>query len=269
LPEVRRLREFVTEHPSGSRQFLHGVLLGTVLGVVATATAGAIPWSLAVIWFLLYLLAALVLELLLVEPREAPIPHVYSGSDFAAVSHALMAEDELIATSDRIELLSGTLKTFTERSANIAALYQRHRTGVPVRLLLMSPQGEGLRIAAAERRDRGGGIDVDDLRREINQSVERLLLIFPFKELKQVLRFYAGSPHSAVARYGEQYILTVYTFGRGGSSPSIALQRPQHTDFCKGLDLGFHELWNAESTVALESLSGTAGGSGGAAGPAS
>lgn len=265
---MRRFREFIAHRPSGSRQLLHGVLLGTVLGVVATATAGAVPWSLAVIWFLLYLLAALVLELLLMELREAPVSHVYSGSDYAAVSHALVAVDDLIATSDQIELLSGTLKTFTERSANIAALYQRHRTGVPVRLLSMSPQGEGLRIAAAERRDRGGQIDVDDLRREINQSIQRLLLVFPFDELKHVLRFYVGSPHLAVARYGEQYIVTAYTFGRGGSSPCIALQRTQHTAFCAGLDLGFQELWNAASTVSLESLPETAVGSGGAAGPA-
>lgn len=53
------LGDFIGAHPTGSRLFLHSVLLSTVLGVAAAATADAAPWWLVVIWLLLYLVAVL------------------------------------------------------------------------------------------------------------------------------------------------------------------------------------------------------------------
>ena len=249
---MQSLIEFTDKHPAGSRQLLHGVLLSTVLGIAATASIGAAPWWLFVIWLLLYLVVALAFELMLGQRQAAIVHQVRSGSDYEMVARDLEAIDELIGRAQQIELLTGTLKTFTERSANIKALYERHRAGAQVRLLMMAPQGDGVQSAAAERSYRGAPLRVDDLRQEIAKGIGRLLLEFPQDVLSQILRLYTGSPHSAIARYGDCYIVTMYTFGRGGSSPTFALQRPQHKAFCQALDRGFQELWEAKSTIRLD-----------------
>jgi len=247
------LKRYLGRHPTGSRYFLHTLLPTTVLGVVAAASAGSAPWFIAVIWFLCYLIAALVLELLLRQPQDELVRRVVSGPDAEAVYRSLASVEEMIACSHRVELLAGTLKTFTERSANIKALHERHRAGAHVRLLVMAPRGEGVRIANAERGDRVNQVDAEDLSDEITRSINRLLLEFSRAELREILRLYTGSPHLAMTRYDDQYIMTMYTHGRGGSSPSLAIRRGgPHEAFCEALDRGFQELWEAPSTTTLD-----------------
>ena len=199
------------------------------------------------------------IQQVLKQPPDALAFPLFSGPDAEAVARFLPPVDEMITCSQRIELLAGTPKTFTERSANIKGLHERHRAGAHVRLLVMAPQGDGVRIATAERRDRDARGDAEDLRQEITQSINRLLLEFSRDEFRQILRLYTGSPHLAVARYDDQYIVAVYTHGRGGSSPSLAFRRGPHQAFCQALDRGFQELWGARSTITLDTVDGAVG----------
>jgi hypothetical protein len=243
-----RVMRVIREHPAGSRQSLHITLVGALLGALVTVSTGSSTWWQMATWTLSYLVLALALELILrADTAEGRHAAVGSGSDIHAL-RSLEPINELVARADRIELLSGTLKTFTERSANIRALYDRHVAGTPVRVLVMAPTGEGARLSAEERQARGSLMQADDLRREIVQSIND----FEPAMLAQLLRLYPGSPHSSVSRFGNRYIVTVYTFARGGSSPALTLCRPDHDSFCDGLDRGFQELWSAPSTMRVD-----------------
>jgi hypothetical protein len=251
---VYSLPASIERHPARARLLFHSVFSSTVLAVIASASAGSASWSIAVIWLLVYLSSALALELFVERVRRGSVSRLVTGKDVATLSRSLPPVEEMIAGSSRIEVLASTLKTFTEPLANIRALRERHRDGAHVRLLVLAPQGTGVEIAAAEHRDRGDRVEAGDLRQEIAQSIKRLLIEFSPDELKQILRLYTGSPHMAVTRCEDQYILVAYTHGRGGSSPSLALRRGPHEAFCEGLDRGFQELWEAPSTVSFDPI---------------
>lgn len=102
---------------------------------------------------------------------------------------------------------------------------------------------------AKERQGQGRNESSAELGEEIRRNVRRLLLEFSPAELSTVLRYYSNAPHSSVHRYGEVYVATLYSVGRGGSSPCIAVRRSDHARFCESLKRGFDELWNScEST---------------------
>ena len=125
-----------------------------------------------------------------------------------------------------------------------------------MRVLIMNPEGEGVRAIAEERQSQGRNDSPADLGNEIRRNIRRLLLEFSPAELSTVLRYYSSTPHSSVHRYGEVYVATLYSVGRGSSSPCIAVNRSDHDRFCESLKRGFDELWNscAATTPSIEDL---------------
>jgi hypothetical protein len=239
--------EALRQRPRSARGFAHSVMLGSVLGVLVSFMSNQLGAWLLVTWLLGYTAATLALELALQAGKRTLI----SGGDYRNVVSRLGQVETFIAGANSVDLMAGTLKTFTERRADIHSLHNRFRAGCTVRILVMNPNGDGVHAMANERQAQRSNIMPEDLSNEIRQSLKRLLLEFSPDELASILRFYRGNPHSSLQRFGGLYIITLYTFGRGGSSPAIAVSRSDNAEFCDLIDRGFSELWNSPTTVII------------------
>lgn len=228
----------------------HAIALSGLLGLAVTVTAGgARPW-LVLAWAGVYGVAALAIELGL-RRVDAQFGRVFTASDNDGVRRVLGPTKALLEAADSVDILGGTLKTFVEHNAAIRALHDRHRARAQVRILLMEPGTWGTRQAVEERRARGATTPEDMFDREILDTLRRLADEFSPAVLCDVVRLYPTSRRASVHRYGDRYIVTLYTFGRGASSPTLTLRRQGHEAFCGGLDQGFTELWEAGTTRRL------------------
>jgi hypothetical protein len=238
-----RLRRF--------RGSFHVIALSGVLGLAATVTAGgASPWLLLA-WVAAYGTAALAVELGL-RRVDARSGRVLTSGDNDGVRRALGPTKALLDAADSVDILAGTLKSFAQHRASVRALHDRHRASVRIRILLMEPGGWGSRLAVEERRERGATTPDDLFNREILDTLQRLADELSPAVVCDIVRLYPADRRVSVHRYGDRYILTIYTFGRGGSSPTITLRRQGHEAFCSVLDEGFAELWNAGTTLRLD-----------------
>jgi hypothetical protein len=228
----------------------HVVALGGLLGLAVTVTAGgAGPWLL-VAWAGVYGVAALAIELG-IRRVDAQSGRVFTAGDNDGVRRVVGPTEALLEAADSVDILGGTLKTFVEHNAAIRVLHDRYRARAQVRILLMEPGSWGSRLAVEERRARGATTLDDMFDREILDTLQRLADEFSPAVLCDVVRLYPTSRRTSVHRYGDRYIVTLYTFGRGASSPTLALRRQGHEAFCSALDQGFAELWNAGTTQRL------------------
>ncbi len=67
------------------------------------------------------------------------------------------------------------------------------------------------------------------------------------------IRLYREHPTYSMHCFGVRWILTVYTLGRGASSPALSFSETDATKaFTEGLRQGFDELWRAPTTEALD-----------------
>ena len=162
---------------------------------------------------------------------------------------------ELIAQASDVFILGGTLKSFTDDESNLTALRRLREEGKRVRILLLNPDGEACR---QRERDRLSAKRPDaDQAQEALLSVARIvfgLRITPGDpaEAKSILRWYDALPHNAIYKLGTTYVINMYRFGRGRSSPALIVERTRrHAAFCDALDRGFDDLWNAERTIAV------------------
>jgi len=156
---------------------------------------------------------------------------------------------ELIKNSDTVYFLGGTFKTLTDDERNILAMKELLDKGIKVRILIQDPTGEGLRMRAEERQEKGQTITRKDLSMEVVRSIIRIADRIGPDILPDIMKAYGGLIHNSYYRLGNLYVLTIYTFGRGGSSPSFSVMRDEDTmKFCDKLDTGFDDLWNAPST---------------------
>lgn len=225
----------------------HVIALSGLLGLSVTVSAGgARPWLLLA-WAAVYGVAALAIELGL-RRVDAQSRRIFTSADNDGVRPVVGPTRALLEAADSVDILSGTLKTFVEHNAAIRALHDRYRARTQVRILLMEPGNWGSRLAVEERRARGATTPDD---REILDTLQRLADEFSPAVLCDVVRFYPTSRRASVHRYGDRYIVTLYTFGRGASSPTPTLRRQGHEAFCGALDQGFAELWNAGTTQRL------------------
>jgi len=234
-----------------ARTLFHGVALSGLLGVGATVSAGAAPLSLLLLWLLAYGVLAVVLELIL-RLVSSWTANVVTAGDYAGAIRGSQIAESLVSPANEIDLLSGTLRTFCERAADIRALHDRWREGASVRILMMAPNEDGAKLMAQERSARGLVSSAKAIDEQIVESIRRLYAEFPMEMIEQVVRLYPTAPHSSAFRYDDAYVVTVYTFGRGGSSPTLFLHRSGHVGFCESLDRGFRELWNAPTTKRLD-----------------
>ena len=228
----------------------HVIALGGLLGLAVTVTpGGARPWLLLA-WTGVYGVAALAIELGL-RQVDAQYGRVFTAGDNDGVRSVVGPTKALLEAADSVDILGGTLKTFVEHNVAIRALHDRYRARAQVRILLMEPGNWGSRLAVEERRARGATTPDDMFDREILDTLRRLVDEFSPAVLCDVVRLYPTSRRTSVHRYGDRYIVTLYTFGRGASSPTLTLRRQGHEAFCSALDQGFAELWNAGTTQRL------------------
>ncbi|HEX8085007.1 MAG TPA: hypothetical protein VF529_12015 [Solirubrobacteraceae bacterium] len=233
------------------RGAFHAIAVSGLLGLAVTVTAGgARPWLLLA-WAGVYGVTALAMELGL-RRVHARSGRVITASDNDGVRHVLGPTKALLEAADSVDILGGTLKTFVEHNAAIRALHDRHRARAQIRILLMEPGNWGSRLAVEERRARGATTPDDMYDREILDTLQRLADEFSPAVLCDIVRLYPTSRRVSVHRYGDRYIVTIYTVGRGSSSPTLTLRRQGHEAFCSALDQGFAELWNARTTLRLD-----------------
>jgi hypothetical protein len=232
------------------RGSFHVIALSGLLGLAVTVTAGgARPWLLLA-WAGVYGVAALAIELGL-RRVDAQSGRVFTAGDNDGVRRVVGPTKALLEAADSVDILAGTLKAFVENNAAVRALHDRYRARAQVRILLMEPGNWGSRQAVEERRARGATTPDDMFDREILDTLQRLADEFSPAVLCDVVRLYPTSRRASVHRYGDRYIVTLYTFGRGASSPTLTLRRQGHEAFCSALDQGFAELWNAGTTQRL------------------
>jgi len=162
---------------------------------------------------------------------------------------------EMIEESENIWLLGGTFKTFTDDSRNLEALarfYARRSSGLQI--LMMHPEGQGLESTARARRARGKGDSVITLQMEIAQSLNRFVDYLGPQCVRQIYVF-KEHPTYAMYKFGNKWIVTVYTLGRGASSPAMYFKEIDSTrEFCQGLERGFNDVRDAETTEPADRL---------------
>jgi hypothetical protein len=160
----------------------------------------------------------------------------------------------LIRESNAVDLLGGTFKSFTDRAENIDALRSVLDRDAPVRILIMHPDSQANALRAQDRKARGVTTSVERLAHEVLVSLMRFVDHLGVDTTMQSVRLYDSLPHNAVYRLGTFYLVNLYTFGRGGSSPALGFPRNEETaDLCAALDASFNDQWAASSTHALQS----------------
>ncbi|MGB3328608.1 MAG: hypothetical protein WBA46_06600 [Thermomicrobiales bacterium] len=157
----------------------------------------------------------------------------------------------LIAASAEqgVSILGGTFGTFAKVEANLRALRGLLDAGHPVRLLMLDPDAAGVGLLADQKRERGQSVRAIDLEREIRFSLNRLRDHLGAAALEQCCRLYPHIPRNSVYCLGDAYVVTIYKFGAGASSPCIFLRESDVTQpFCDALDRSFDDIWNARLT---------------------
>ena len=149
------------------------------------------------------------------------------------------------------------MKTFTDDARNLEALKKAISDGRSVRILLMHPSGAGVESTARARIARaqmngGRGTTPEMLAQEIQHSINRLRDHCGLS-IENQIRLYREHPTFSLYDFGSSCMLTVYTLGRGTSSPAMYIPSTRaNSDFVSGLREGFRELWTAPSTEGLE-----------------
>ena len=203
--------------------------LGPLLGIVLTGTLVEILMFIA-------------------EPRDR-LSLAESQLDLLNVIPPLF---ELIKRAPEVSIIGGTMKTFTDDVRNLNAIKSMIDDGKNVRILLMHPSGGGVESTARARMTAGKGTTTEMLAQEIEHSLNRLTNLCG-EPIEKSIRLYREHPTFSLYDFGSSCLLTVYTLGRGASSPAIFIpSATANMDFVSGLRAGFKELWTAPTTESLE-----------------
>lgn len=261
------------------RASLYWTVVAAALGLAIAISQGAMGGSLAVIWALVLVIVVVAYEGLVRQgpamtdtldartlapvPDLVPVPDTVPGeaacifgSSYSDLEHQMPdSVDELIASSGEkgVSILGGTFGTFAKVEANVRALKTLIEAGIPVRLLMLDPYARGVTLLADQKQQRGQSIEAVDLEREIRISLKRLHDHLGTDALMKHCRLYTHIPRNSVYCLGTAYVVTIYKFGAGASSPCIFLRRSTVTaPFCDALDSTFNDIWNAPMTRPFE-----------------
>lgn len=158
----------------------------------------------------------------------------------------------LVSEATELLLLGGTMKTLTDDARTVEAIHGAVKAGKSVRILLMHPHGEGVTSTARARKTAGKSVTEADLRSEIKTSIARLIDCCG-PGVQHSIRLYREHPTYSMHCFGSRWVLTVYTLGRGASSPALFFTESAATsEFARGLRKGFDELWGAPTTSTLD-----------------
>lgn len=250
--------QFLEEREGVVRRWTYQIAAGAAITIAAMYTSGTAGLKLSLIWVGCLVGGAGILEGLLALARSIhPLEVVFAASKLQLTQQQLSLP-RLIEEADRVDILSGTLASFTSREAILKSLSQKARAqdDDKIRVLMLHPEGVGLEQLVRSRRSRGMNSTVDKLRAEVRKSMDRLVQFLGADVASDVIRLYKVPRTISVYRFDDKYLTTCYTFGRGGSSPAFYLRSSSRSaEFCGGLDRGIRELWKSESTVPLRSPS--------------
>lgn len=176
---------------------------------------------------------------------------IFAGNQIGLL-HDLPSLHSLIDSSDSILILGGTLKTFTDDSENLSALARHFAQNRPLRILAMHPDSQAIVSTARARAARSRSDTPASLASEVETSLARLTHALGDGALRHIA-LYKEHPTFSLYKLGDQCLLTVYTIGRGASSPAIWFTESEdRKQFVKSLCRGFDELWSAKSTQLAE-----------------
>lgn len=165
-------------------------------------------------------------------------------------SHALDIKE-----AKSIYLMSDTLKSFADDDANLRALGTFSRNNGELKILLISPYSTGVSLTVSARNANNRLETEQGYSEEIISSLRRLSNHIPVSVLAKSLRFYNYPSFYASYIFDRKAFVTVFTYGRGGSSPSMYVKDgTDHDDFFDGIMRGFYELWESKQ---IEKLSET------------
>lgn len=234
--------------------FLATLIAAIVLGQVPKSISIQVSGLVGLVISSAVLLGMRLLMGLLVWQAKQPI-NISRGSYSQLWERLQTPVPQLIEGADQIQILGGTLVDLVRHDATLEALAIAASQGKRIEIVILDPKADILETIAAERAETSKETAeeaLDRLRQECKFSIQRLLGNLPRNTVEQGLRLSSAMPHHALQRYGDQFLFTAYTFGRGGSSPSMHLVRsPANKSFCKGLERGFDELWKSGSTKGL------------------
>ncbi len=143
-------------------------------------------------------------------------------------------------------LLGGTFKTFTDDEDNLSSLKkfsEKHPN--KVKILIMDPEGEGVKAAADARQQKKPKVSSRTLLAEIRASLIRFAEVLGNDWCAMNIYFYGTYPTHSLFKVKDHWIVTPYTFGRGASSPALYFKESDATQgFCKKLEDSFEDMLN-------------------------
>lgn len=150
-----------------------------------------------------------------------------------------------------VHLLGTTFKSFSDNEENLRALQAAISKGADVRILMMDPSDEQVASLLASRKDRNEDMSAEVLRNEITNSVSRIRNTIGDSACSDRVRFYKATRSISIYHIGDEFLVTCYTHGRGGSSPVVLYSTDDISkdEFAFALARGIDELWEAKSTT--------------------
>lgn len=234
------------------RATVYGFLASTGLPMIIGWTSGQMPLAAFVVWTVILCLAAVATEgYLAVRGNGAK---VLVADSQVALTKRFVDLPRLIegAGAGGIDILGGTLKTFTDDRRTLEALRKADVAGTQIRILMIDPDGDGIEQMARQRKAVRSSASAAALRMEARQSLQRLADELGSTKLQRIAKVYQDLPHHSVYRIGSSFLVTVYRFGKGGSSPALFVVRgPRTKEFCDGFEEGFQDVWDAATTVPM------------------
>ena len=158
-----------------------------------------------------------------------------------------------IDASDEVRILSDTLKSFTDNQDNLDALKRLRARDGRLHVLLMSPTSNGLKVSARARSELGRLDTAASLSHEVLGSLRRLCSTLGAPCFHSCVRLYDYPAYYASYIFGKAAFLTMFTYGRGGSSPSFYLPASGgHDAMLQAYRKAFDETWGAASTKIID-----------------
>lgn len=247
-------RVWLHDHRRSIRAIVYGVIaVGVALNLLTSA--GAIDSFSATVSVVAVTILVVVTEVVLFtsRPRQTAF---FSGSQLQLLKRSdIPSLASMIASADQIQILGGTLKTFTDDSDALDALRRFCETNPSrLRILMMHPESEGLKSTARARQARGKSDTAESLGSETLHSLNRLRDALGDSIIRDI-SVYCEHPTYSLQRFGRFMMVTIYTLGRGASSPALFVERTDgNRDFFDALLRGFNEVWGAATSVPCERL---------------
>jgi len=245
---------------SSWRSFFRGILypagflavVGLLVSLFDPLTSQAIQINYFALLIVILVLLVIVIELAFLASNNKL--HGYENQDEALRKFGPLAKK--IENAKTVHLLGTTFKSFSDDEANLRALQQSLASGAGIKILMINPDGEEISRMLIARQDRNNFVSEELLRNEIRSSISRLQNALGEGTCKKILRFYRSTRSVSIYRIDDEYFVTCYTHGRGGSSPVITYQSASDgkDEFAGKFGRGFSELWDAGSTVDFQSV---------------